>query len=101
MNADLLLTDCLRAAPWGTTVTGILAAALGAVDPAAAVHRHLQRDGDVLRAGDHAPTLQIAERPEGTRLQIEEPNLQSAINNLQLVAAGHPIPDERGVAGAR
>jgi glycerate 2-kinase len=147
MNPDLLLTDCLRAAPWGTAVTRILAAALGAVDPAAAVHRHLHRDGDVLCAGDQtydlrayervfvvgtgkagapmahaaaellgdrlaggvvvvkgyddAPKLQIAERPEGTRVQIEEPNLQSTIYNLQFVAAGHPIPDERGVAGAR
>ena len=141
MNPELLLTDCLRAAPWGTTVTRILAAALSAVDPAAAVQRHLQRDGDMLRAGaqtydlrdyerifvvgtgkagapmaraaaellgdrltsgvvvvkGYAPTLQIADR----RLQIEEPNLQSTICNLQLVEAGHPIPDERGVAGAR
>jgi glycerate 2-kinase len=147
MNPDLLLTDCLRAGPWGTPVTHILAAALGAVDPAAAVHRHLHRDGDVLRAGDQtydlrayervfvvgtgkagapmahaaakllgdrlaggvvvvkgygdAPKLQIAERPESARLQVEEPNLQSTIYNLQFVAAGHPIPDERGVAGAR
>jgi glycerate 2-kinase len=143
MNPDLLLTNCLRAAPWGAAVTHILAAALGAVDPAAAVQRHLQRDGDLLRAGDQtydlrtyervfvvgagkagapmaraaaellgdrlaggvvlvkgyddAPKLQIAD----CKLHSDEPTLQSTIYNLQFVAAGHPIPDERGVAGAR
>jgi glycerate 2-kinase len=62
MNPDLLLTDCLRAAPWGAAVTRILAAALGAVDPAAAVHRHLHRDGDLLRAGDQTYDLRSYER---------------------------------------
>ena len=57
MNPDLLLTDCLRALPSGAAVTRILGAALDAVDPAAAVHRHLGRDGDLLRAGDQTYDL--------------------------------------------
>ena len=147
MNPDLLLTNCLRAAPWGAAVTRILAAALDAVDPAAAVQRHLHRDGDLLRAGDQTYDLSVYERVfvVGTgkagapmaraaaellgdrlaggvivvkgygdtpnlqiadcKLQIVETqyiaSLQSTIYNLQFVAAGHPIPDERGVAGAR
>ncbi|HJZ47708.1 MAG TPA: glycerate kinase [Roseiflexaceae bacterium] len=143
MNPDLLLTASLRAARWGAAVTRILAAALDAVDPAAAVHRYLRRDGDLLRAGDRrydlrdfervfvvgtgkagAPMARAAAEVLGDRLaggvmvvkgygdgqklqiaecklQIEEPNLQSTIYNLQFVEAGHPIPDERGVAGAR
>src|SRR3954463_1596223 len=134
MNPDLLLTDCLRAAPWGMAVTRILAAALDAVDPDAAVQRHLRRAGDMLYAGDRTYDLRAYERVfvVGTgkagapmaraaaeilgdrlaggvavvkgygdtpklqiancKLQIEEPNLQSTIYNLQFVAAGHPIP---------
>ncbi len=142
MNPDLLLTDCLRAAPGGAAVTHILAAALDAVDPAAAVHRHLHRDGDVLRAGNQtydlrtyervfvvgtgkagAPMARAAAEVLGDRLaggvvvvkeddaRIEECRLKIAetdaaqfsisISILQFVEAGHPIPDERGVAGAR
>jgi hydroxypyruvate reductase len=143
MDADLLLTDSLRAAPWGAAVTRIMAAALDAVDPAAAVRRYLRHDGELLRAGDRsydlrgyervfvvgagkagAPMARAAAEALGDRLasgvvvvkgyddlqklqivdcrlQIEEPNLQSTIYNLQFVEAGHPIPDERGVAGAR
>ena len=62
MNPDLLLTDSLRALPGGAAITRILAAALDAVDPAAAVHRHLHRDGDVLRAGDQTYDLRAYQR---------------------------------------
>src|SRR5215213_2125584 len=62
MNPDLLLTNSLRASPYGTTVTRILAAALGAVDPAAAVQRYLLRDGDMLHAGDQTYDLRAYER---------------------------------------
>jgi len=136
MNPDLLLTDSLRALPGGATITRILAAALDAVDLAAAVHRHLHRAGDVLRAGDQSYDLRAYQRvfvvgtgkagapmaraaadvlgdrlaggvvvvkgyDDTPKLQIEDSNLQSTICNLQFVEAGHPIPDERGVAGAR
>src|SRR4051794_30384741 len=143
MNPDLLLTDCLRALPSGAAVTRILGAALDAVDPAAAVHRHLGRDGDLLRAGDQtydlrsyervfvvgagkagAPMARAAAEVVGDRLaggvvvvkeghaRIENVELkmqkelsaaQFSILNSQfsILEAGHPIPDQRGVAGAR
>jgi hydroxypyruvate reductase len=136
MNPDLLLTASLRAASWGQAVARILAAALDAADPAAAVQRYLRRDGQLLHAGERtydlrnyqrvfivgagkagAPMARAAADILGDRLeaglmlvkgyddapssQIAEPHLQSTSYNLQFVAAGHPIPDERGVAGAR
>ena len=144
MNPDLLLTDCLRALPSGAAVTRILGAALDAVDPAAAVHRHLGRDGDLLRAGDQtydlrsyervfvvgagkagAPMARAAAEVVGDRLAggvvvvkgYDDPGdgvsgrpgdeaqcrpfTPSPPHPLTLVAAGHPIPDQRGVAGAR
>jgi len=148
MNPDLLLTNSLRASPYGTTVTRILAAALGAVDPAAAVQRYLLRDGDMLHAGDQTYDLRAYERvfvvgtgkagvpmaraaaellgdrlaggvvvvkgygdgrienrvPSGRlKMQKEQSAAQFSISNSQfsIIEACHPIPDERGVAGAR
>jgi glycerate 2-kinase len=145
MNPELLLSDCLRALPQGAAVSRILAAALDAVDPAAAVHRHLHRDGDILRAGDQtydlhtyqrvfvvgtgkagAPMARAAAEVLGDRLAggvvvvkgyddpVEgvtgregdgvaafHPVTPSPRHPITLVAAGHPLPDERGVAGAR
>jgi glycerate 2-kinase len=144
MNPDLLLTNCLRAAPWGAQVTRILAAALGAVDPAAAVQRYLYRDGDMLHAGDQsydlrsyqrvfvvgtgkagAPMARAAAELLGDRLaggvvvvkgyddagiEHEELKMQKELrlarfsilnSQFSIVPAGHPIPDARGVAGAR
>jgi hydroxypyruvate reductase len=144
MNPDLLLTDSLRAAPWGSAVARIMAAALDAVDPAAAIHRYLRRDGSLLHAGERTYDLRHYQRvfvvgagKAGTpmaraaaeivgdqlaggvvlvksygdaeienaelKVQNERPRDQFSILNSQfsIVPAGHPIPDERGVAGAR
>src|SRR5689334_10238429 len=62
MNPDLLLTKSLRDAPWGAAVARIMAAALDAVEPAAAVRRFLRRDGGLLRAGDRTYDLGRYER---------------------------------------
>ncbi len=142
MNPDLLLTDCLRAVPGGAAVTRILAAALDAVDPAAAVRRHLRRDGDTLCAGDRTydlrsyervfvvgagkagvPMARAAAEVVGDRLAggvvvvkgydeevtgrvgdgvtASPPVTPSPRHPIMFLAAGHPIPDQRGVAGAR
>ena len=45
MDAQRLMTTTLRTADWGPRVARIMAAALNAVEPAAAVRQHLQRDG--------------------------------------------------------
>jgi glycerate 2-kinase len=58
MNPELLMTDTLRRAPWGAAVARVLAAALAAVEPEAAVRRFLRRDGETLRVGERRYDLQ-------------------------------------------
>ena len=134
MNPELFWTTSLRMIPAGAAVTRILAAALAAVEPDAAVRRCLHRAGDQLQVGQHDYDLSqydrvflvgagkagvpmaraaaelLADRLTGGVVVVKEGyagglqiagSLQSAIYNLQLVEAGHPIPDERGLAGAR
>jgi hydroxypyruvate reductase len=127
MDPARLLTASLRAAPAGEAIARIMAAALAAVEPAAAVARCLQRAGDTLTAGGRsfdlravdrvvvvgagkagAPMARAAAAALGERLSAglvvvkdghAEPGgeLPSA---LRIVEAGHPVPDERGVAAA-
>ena len=60
MNPDRLLTASLRALPHGPALARVLAAALDAVEPGAAVRRFLQRDGDRLTvAGQRYDLAQI------------------------------------------
>jgi glycerate 2-kinase len=102
----------------------IFRASLAAADPEKAVLAHVKCDGKMLRAGDRnwslgdfdrirvigagkasAGMAQALERifgkrvtdgwinvPEGTKARLERVHLQEA---------GHPVPDERGVEGAR
>ena len=141
MNADRFWTTSLRTAPWGAAVTRILAAALAAVEPAAAVRRFLRLDGATLYAGEQAydleryqrvflvgagkagvPMARAAAAILGPRLTggvvvvkgyesaperahergpaSQEPTAELPAT-VELVEAGHPIPDARGVAGAQ
>ncbi|GAB4442014.1 MAG: glycerate kinase [Chloroflexi bacterium OHK40] len=128
MDPRRLWTDSLRASPRGEAITRILAAALAAVDPAAAVRRFLRRDGELLALGEHtlalrhvdrvivvgagkagAPMARAAAEALGDRLSaglvvvkdghLEQPG-KGADGTLRLVEAGHPVPDARGVAAA-
>ncbi|NJN67837.1 MAG: DUF4147 domain-containing protein [Chloroflexaceae bacterium] len=56
------MTTTLRLAPWGGVVTRILAAAVRAVEPAAAVRRHVRRDGPLLVVGSQTYDLRQYER---------------------------------------
>ena len=62
MEPSRFLTASLRDAAWGETVTRVLAAAINAVEPAAAVRRYLQREGDALHIGKQAYNLADYER---------------------------------------
>jgi hydroxypyruvate reductase len=62
MDADRLLTDSLRALPWGAGAARVLAAALAAVEPGAAVRRFLRRNGEALHVGGRAYDLARFER---------------------------------------
>ena len=62
MNPEHLLTATLRELPHGAAVTRILAAAIAAVEPGAAVRRFLRREGETLVAGDvHTTSAHLIE----------------------------------------
>jgi glycerate 2-kinase len=121
---DRLTTQTLRTSPWGASVTRILAAALQAVEPGAAVRSQLQRSGDRLEVGDQAydlshfrrlllvgagkagaPMAQAVVQILGERLAagivvVKEGYAGVHIPHVQILEAGHPLPDERGVQAA-
>lgn len=127
MNSDRFWSASLRAAPWGGIVTRVLAAGLAAVEPAAAIGRHMQRDGDLLLIGERTYNLNDYERifvvgagkagrpmaaataailadrlSAGVVIYKDDPAAPtlSATGPVALLAAGHPLPDDRGVAAA-
>lgn len=103
----------------------LIQAALAAVEPAAAVRRHVRRDGDVLVVGENA-TFDLSEKDNiyvvgagkatavmataieeilGDRLTDGVVNVKygNAVptRRVRVVQAGHPIPDDKGEQGAR
>ncbi|HMO58281.1 MAG TPA: DUF4147 domain-containing protein [Roseiflexaceae bacterium] len=126
MNTADLMTRSLQAMPQGHTIAGILAAALRAADPAAAVHRALQRHGTTMRVAERqydlaaydrvvllaigkagAPMAAAAADLLGDRLTagvvvVKEGHRAGMPEDprLTLIEAGHPQPDDRSVAGA-
>lgn len=125
---EQLLTASLRAAPWGAAVARVLAAALQAVEPGAAVRRHLRREGDTLLVGGRpydlgrfervwlvgagkaaAPMAAaaaeiLAERLSGGVVVVKHGYTQQPAEPhapVAVVEAGHPLPDAHGVAGTR
>jgi glycerate 2-kinase len=125
MIASDFLTHSLETLPWGESVCRILLSALQAVDPAQAVRSHLQRRGDFLDfSGDRVNLSEIgkiyvvgagkAGAPMalclvdmlGDRLSsgiiIVKDGYQpapgnNALGKIEILQAGHPIPDQRGV----
>jgi glycerate 2-kinase len=127
MNPERLWTATLRELPHGAAVTRILAAAIAAVEPGAAVCRFLRREGETLVAGDVAYDLRafdrvwiigagkagapmavaaagiVGERLTGGTVVVKEGHLTAdhvaALQpQVELLEAGHPLPDARGVA---
>jgi hydroxypyruvate reductase len=121
-----LLTHTLRQVKWGAAVSRILAAALAAVEPAAAVQRHMQRNGDTLTLGTQTyhlsdyehiyivgagkaatPMARAAAEVIGSALSggvviVKDTGSAATLPPpLSLRAARHPVPDERGVAATR
>jgi hydroxypyruvate reductase len=102
-------------------------AALAAVEPAAAIRRHVRREGDVLIVADRhydlgncerifvigggkaaAPMAVTTAEILGDRLtqgvvvtKYGHTISKSQIPNLQILEAGHPTPDENSVRGAQ
>ena len=129
IDPSKLMTSSLSQSPRGETIARILCAALDAVDPAAAVSHFFRREGSLLEAAgqiyhlDHyrrvflvgagkagAPMARAAAGVIGDRLTrglviVKEgyADLESAPPDprVEIVEAGHPLPDERGVAACR
>ncbi|SPE38533.1 Glycerate 2-kinase [Candidatus Sulfopaludibacter sp. SbA6] len=90
----------------------IFRAALAAADPAGAVERHLRkwdasrfRNIYVIGAGKAGASMgQAAERVLGRRITGGLINVKyghvARLRRIELNECGHPVPDERGVAGA-
>jgi glycerate 2-kinase len=119
----------LRNAAWGERVERILRAALEAVDPYNAIQRNMQRDGNQLLIGQQAYNLDNFEhiwvfgagkagtpmalavtgilegRLSGGTIIVKDGYAQSAgaalPKNLHILEASHPVPDLRGLEGAR
>ncbi|PDW00133.1 glycerate kinase type-2 family protein [Candidatus Chloroploca asiatica] len=132
MQAHHFFTASLRREPRGATITQIIATALAAVDPAAAVARYLRREGNTLLVGERRFDLATLDRviivgagkagapmayaaaqvlddklsaglvvvKDGHLAELPQPTPPS-FGRLHLVEAGHPVPDERGVAAAQ
>jgi len=104
-------------------IVTILEAALDAVDPRAAVQRHLCREREELHVGnavydlrhyEHiyvvgagkagAPMAQAVEQVLGDRITAGHVNVKYGhtlpTRVIELSEAGHPIPDQAGMAGA-
>lgn len=125
-----LMAKSLLSMPWGDKIANILAAALNAVDPAAAIAQHLHRSDDRLTVqGRHydladyrrvfvvgagkagVPMAYAVSKILGDRLTqgvivVKDGYAQSREDlhpapGLDILEAGHPIPDERGVRAAR
>ncbi|MCU0490031.1 MAG: DUF4147 domain-containing protein [Chloroflexaceae bacterium] len=140
----MFLTTTLRSLPHGDAMARVLAAALAAVEPAAAVRRFLRLEDETLLVGEQrydlsqieriflvsvgkagAPMATAAAEVLGQRLTegvvvvkaavgSQQPALSEGeglafsleaaarqVVNCQLLAASHPLPDERSVAAAQ
>lgn len=121
------MTRTLREAPWGAGVARILAAALAAVDPARAVAAHLRLAEGALVVGDRSHPLReggrvwvvgagkagwpmaqaagaiLQDRVAGGLVIVKEGHAGHgrAPDPIEIVQAGHPLPDARGRRGAR
>lgn len=127
-----LTTASIRAGGWGYVVAHTLAAALQAVEPAAAMHRAMHRRWTTLHIGTTDYNLEAYEHmyivgagkagagmaraavdilgdffTEGIVIVKGQPNApdvpiqNTPAERLHILTAGHPVPDERGVAATQ
>jgi glycerate 2-kinase len=124
-----LTSRTLRDAAWGKRVERILKAALEAVDPQIAVQRRMHRDGNQLLIGQSSYNLEefehiwvigagkagapmaqavakiLDDRLSGGAIIVKDGYIQTDATafakKLHILEASHPVPDQRGLEGAR
>src|SRR5579884_2397358 len=106
------MTRRLTTAALRRAALSIFRAALAAADPAAAVQHHLRRidfsrfhNVYVVGAGKAGVSMaEAAERVIGRQITAGFLNVKNAgsskLRRIELHESGHPVPDQRGVAGA-
>jgi glycerate 2-kinase len=123
MNAPGSTTAVLQRHAYGVVVQRVLAAAMQAADPYAAVNRHVSRQGDCLSIGEKkyhldefeniylvaigkagAPMARAAIDLLGDRLAqgivLVKDGYQTDLPGIEVFTAGHPVPDAHGVQAA-
>ena len=114
----------MRVSELRQSARGIFDAAIRAVDPAEAIRRHLVRQGDRLTIGGEAVDLQHVRRIVAVGLGKAGAPMAAAVEEIlgdriergvvvtkyghlqptrtiQIREAGHPVPDDAGIAGAQ
>lgn len=125
MDLSRLMTRSMRSEPWGIKVARIMNAALEAVDPRLAIQNSMKRTEDLLEVnGDiydlksinrvllvgagkaGQPMTYAVQKILGNRLDngyviVKEgyANKKDVSDQVEIIEAGHPIPDTRGVKG--
>ncbi len=120
--AESFWTASLRLAPEGESITRILAAAIAAVEPGAAVRRYVRREGESLTVSGRTYDLSAFRRvfllgigkaslamteamadilgrrsSGGLVIAKHVGEKQKAKNKIQVLEGDHPIPDERSL----
>ena len=120
MDAEKFLTHSLRTNHWGQHAAAIMAAAVNAVDPYKAVQAHLRVAGQLLHVGGQTYFLKTYRRifvvgagkaglpmaeavvdklgswiSAGVVIVKEGYGGQEKVGPVQIVEAGHPLPDQR------
>ena len=125
MDLSRFMTRSMRSKPWGIKVARIMNAALEAVDPRAAVLNSMKRTEDLLEVDGNnydlskinrvllvgagkagQPMVDAIQNILGARLDdgiviVKEgyANQAELPDQVEIIEAGHPIPDRRGVSG--
>ena len=120
LSSDSFWTKSLHAAPQGEGITRILAAAIEAVEPGAAVRRFVQRRGDILTISGKEYNLQAFQHVALVCLGKASPGMAEALVEMvgdklttglviskqagtvfhpavTFLRGGHPIPDENSL----
>jgi glycerate 2-kinase len=126
---DQFLTNSLRKLGWGEKIAKVLAASINAVEPAAAINANVKLDAGRLIVGSQTYNLSQHKRiwvvgagkagfPMATAISgILGDKLTKGImilkdgypakretslhNRIKFIKAGHPLPDQRSVAGTK
>ncbi|MFC1923154.1 glycerate kinase [Chloroflexota bacterium] len=120
------MTRSTKSKPWGIKAARIMNAALEAVDPRSAVQNSMKRTDDIIEVNGNTydlksinrillvgagkagqPMVSAVQKILRTRLAdgyviVKEgyANKVDAADPVEIIEAGHPVPDSRGVTGA-